>query len=168
MVSYEKEILVYGTTGIRKIDLPPEDFENLALIISNITDYGYSESMCTLANFYEHGCKELGIAVDEDKATYWYGRAARENNVEAMFCYGNRLVANSNSGEDVELQNLGLSYMMKAADGGFPRAQFMVGLAYKLGISGEINYEKALFYLRKASLAGEKEADEIIQEICGI
>ena len=94
--------------------------------------------MCTLANFYEHGCKELGIVLDEEKATYWYGRAARENNVEAMFYYGNRLVANSNSGEDVELQNRGLSYMMKAADSGFPRAQFMVGLAYNLGMGGRM------------------------------
>lgn len=168
MLPYEKTILVYGATGLRRTDVQrPEDFDILALFLENSIDRNSGESMCNLANFYEHGCVVLGIERDEDKATYWYGRAARVNNLEAMYYYGNRLVAHSNSGENVELQDLGLSYMIKAADGGFPQAQFMVGLAYKLGITGERNDEKALFYLRKASQAGDTEADEMIQEIIG-
>lgn len=169
MLPYEKTILVYGATRLRRTDIPKsEDFDNLVLILEDIFERNIAESMCLLANFYEHGCLPLGILPDEDMATYWYGKAARENNLEGMYYYGQRLVVHSNSGENVELQSLGFSYMKKAADGGFPRAQFMVGLAYKLGIIGEQNYEKALFYLRKASLAGETEADEIIQEINGM
>jgi len=168
MLPYEKTIFVYGATGLRRTDVQSsEDFDNLALFLENSIVRHVGDSMCALGNFYEHGCTQLGIEPDEDKATYWYGRAAHENNLEAMYYYGNRLVAHSNSGEDVELQNLGFSYMKQAADGGFSRAQFMVGLAYKLGIMGEQNYEKALFYLRKASQAGETEADEVIQEIIG-
>lgn len=166
MLPYEKTILVYGATGLRRTDIPKSnDFDGFALLLENIINNNIGDAMYNLGIFYEHGYLELGIVPDEDKATYWYWRAARENHLGGMYYYGNRLVAHSNAGEDKELQKKGFDYMKKAADGGFPRAQFMVGLAYKLGIVDEQDYQKALFYLRKASLAGETEADEIIQEI---
>ena len=169
MLPYEKTILVYGATGLRRTDVEnTEDFDNLALFLENSIDYKIGESMCKLAIFYEHGCAQIGIQTDEDKATYWYGRAAKVGNIEAMYYYGNRLVAHSNQGENAELQNLGFTYMKKAADSDFPRALFMVGLAYKTGIMGERDEAKALFYLRKAAKAGETEAHELIDEIMGI
>lgn len=62
MLPYEKTILVYGATGLIRTDVEStENFDNLALFLENSIDYKIDESMCKLANFYEHGCTQIGI-----------------------------------------------------------------------------------------------------------
>lgn len=134
---------------------------NLAIEIMN----GNAEAMKDLAVLYEHGDSEHGIIQNMDKASYWYGEAAKRGNVQASYHYGNRLAVASEVGKHKDILAKGEEYIKYAADQNHAGAQLMMGIAYNNGFGVEASREMALYYLKKALENGEMYAQEVLREI---
>lgn len=158
LARYEIELLVKIEFG--EVDRKKPYYSALCKMMEKIYN-GNAQTMFDLAVFYEHGVpEEYGINENSDKATFWYGQAARRDHVEACYYYGNRLVANSNQGEDIALAKNGTQYMEYAAEKGMPRAQHMIGITYTYGWGVEMSYKRAEDYLKKALMNGEQSAKD--------
>lgn len=158
LTSIDYKLLVYHEFGVLN------NFNKLAEVMREIEN-GNVELMESLAVLYEYGHEELGIPRDIMKRNYWFFRAAQCGSATASYYYGNYLVSASHEGKIQDVALKGMDYLIKSANAGYPRAQYMVGIAYNNGFIVEKSKTKACEYLQLAANNGENEALEILSEI---
>lgn len=158
LTSTDYELLVYHEFGSLN------HYSELAGIMSEIEN-GDVSAMETLAVLYEYGHEELDIPRDAMKRNYWYYKAAQHGSAQGAYFYGNYLVSDSQEGRLEDVAKKGMDYMIKAADAGYARAQYMVGLAYNNGFIVNKSTMKASEYLQLAAVNGEREALEVLNEM---
>ena len=111
--------------------------------------------MVNTGYFYEKG---MGVAIDLEKALYWYEKAANKGDI-----YGMRNTAIfylDGKGCNVDKEK-GMYWLTKAAEGGHPAALVSLGYKYEQGDLVQQSYQKAYQY----SLAYEDDRyDELTQQ----
>ena len=90
-----------------------------------------------------------GAEQDSTLAPKYYQRAAQNGNIQAQSLLGSKYL-------DSEYydRNDALEWLNRAANDGFPRAQFNLGLLYKKGQRVELDYNKALYWFQKSAGQG--------------
>lgn len=91
---------------------------------------------------------------DEEKAMYWYEKAAKQGHAEAQLSYGRMYVNGRGTEEDLEKA---LYWFEKAAAQGSADAMFDIGFIYEIEMEPK-DLEKALYWYEKAAAGGNEEA----------
>ena len=95
------------------------------------------------------------VAVDMERAVYWFQKAADNGNSMAMYNLGVLYLNGNFLTEDYGKAH---HYFSEAARLGLPAAQTSLGLLYVKGIGVKKNMEEAVYWYRRAATFG-KEAD---------
>lgn len=69
---------------MQKID---DEIMQLQKGLIKLANKGYAEAQCRLADAYYYGW--AGLAIDEEKAAYWYTKAAEQGHELAAICLNN-------------------------------------------------------------------------------
>lgn len=116
---------------------------------------GDGESAAELAFYYEKG---LGVSPDKEKAKSLYEKAIALGEEDSVLTLGLLYL-------DEKEDEKAFPYILKTAEMGFPKAQYLAGYMYLYGKGVEANREKALDWLQDAADAGEEEAWALLQEV---
>gem|GEM_PF-4020305 len=129
------------------------NFEQAFPLFLNAAEAGDAFAMYAVGFMFRSG---LGPIRDDDKALYWYTRAAELGNVESMFWAGAvRWQGTEHTAPDhVEA----CAWFAKAVEEGDSRAMALLGSAYAEGYGVDQNDVEALRLLTRAAEAGEAEA----------
>ena len=119
-------------------------------------EQGDTNAMVHLSWYYRDG---TGVEQDYKQALYWCHKAAEKNDTTAMdelrYLYGYRL----------NKPELALDWCKKAAELGRADSQWRLGTMYEEGFGTDTDYEKALYWYRKAAVQGDGSAAKRIPEI---
>ncbi len=119
----------------------------------------------TLAEYKLGTLYEFGVSVEpnEEKASYWYQKAADDDYLPAK----NRLIYLEvrHSGFDKAKHAVWLENLVKLAQSSDPNAMILLGQMYRNGIHLKKNLKKALYFLERASSIGHTEIDSQIDSI---
>ncbi len=103
-----------------------------------------------------------GIEADSGKAAYWFGKAAAQNMLSSRFNLGilsfNGWGVNWNPFEAFRAFRI-------AAEGDMPEAEYILGLFYAENMVVPIDFDKALYWVRKAAASGSRAARESLPEL---
>jgi TPR repeat protein len=115
---------------------------------------GFSPGMCLLADRYQTGVREV-LQPDQDKAYYWWSKAAAKGERLALFAMGSYYL----NGDHVpKNQTKAFQYFLQSAQKGFNAAKLTVGQAYVCGEGVVENRQQALKWLEEANNGGSPEA----------
>lgn len=154
-------IVLYGALAgyytITKLNEPPT---NISYLQSKINK-GDSQAMYYMGNNYAHGSN--GLEEDNQKALYWYQRAAELENPDALNLLGAWYLHGMNVKQDLEKA---LKYLKLSAEKGNKYGQMNLALMYMVRYyeagygytSVNADYPKAVFWLQKAADQGVPEA----------
>ncbi|HYD17396.1 MAG TPA: tetratricopeptide repeat protein [Patescibacteria group bacterium] len=82
---------------------------------------------------------------------------------DAMTSYGLVLLSGQGVAPDAAA---GVAYLQRAADAGYSRGQYMLGLMHGMGMAGgPADKEKAKFWLGKAAAQGDKKAEAMLKSV---
>lgn len=119
-------------------------------------EQGDTNAQSHLSRYYRDG---TGVVQDYDQALYWCHKAAEQGYTNAMnelrYLYGYRL----------NKPLLALEWCKKAAELGSGECQWRLGTMYEEGFGTDTDYEKALYWYRKAAVQGDGSAAKRIPEI---
>jgi len=103
-----------------------------------------------------------GIEADSGKAAYWFGKAAAHNMLASRFNLGilsfNGWGVNWNPFEAFRAFRI-------AAEGDMPEAEYILGLFYADNMVVPIDFDKALYWVRKAAASGSRAARESLPDL---
>lgn len=103
-----------------------------------------------------------GIEADSGKAAYWFGKAAAQNMLASRFNLG--ILSFNGWGVDWNPFEAFRAFRV-AAEGEMPEAQYILGLFYAENMVVPINFDKALYWVRKAAASGSRGAKEGLPEL---
>jgi uncharacterized protein len=103
-----------------------------------------------------------GVEPDSGKAAYWFSKAAAQNVLAARFNLG--ILSFNGWGVDWNPFEAFRAFHV-AAEGGMPEAQYIVGLFYAENMVVPIDFEKALYWVRKAAENGSQPAKDGLPEL---
>jgi TPR repeat protein len=82
---------------------------------------------------------------------------------DAMTSYGLILLSGQGVAPDTAA---GIAYLQRAADAGYSRGQYMLGLMHSMGMAGgAADKERAKFWLGKAAAQGDKKAEALLKNL---
>lgn len=119
-----------------------------------------AENYFYTAELYARG---LGVEQNNEKASYWYHKAADEGNIRAI----SQLGAYYLLGDVVEPDaQKGIYYLEKAASMKDEKSMFMLATAYLSGSVYGINKDmaKAIYWFKKAAENGRKEPSGMLEQ----
>lgn len=121
---------------------------------------GVATAQRRLAELYVEG---HGTGRNESAATKWYGDAANQGDVEAMFQFALSLEKGRGTKKD---QSAALRWYTRAGDGGNAAAQYVLGQAYERGrLTAGKNKATALTWYRKAADQNFSDAANKVREL---
>lgn len=137
---------IFSYRSIRKTCCT-EDFTEVQLqhLVSDAQG-GNVTAMKRLYRFFAEG---------EDTATarYWLKRAADAGDAESELFMYDRLFASKN----VKDKELGVRYLVRAAEHGEPTAQVVLGESYRDGSGVPKSIDHARYWLRRSALTGDED-----------
>ena len=125
----------------------------------NMAEGGDAEAQFALGNCYENG---KGVAKDEQKALYWYNKAADQGNARGQAFAA--LMYLNGKGTEVDLQK-GFQLAKASADQDNAQGQYVLGTCYLYGEGTDRNVKIAWDWLTKASNKGHKYAKKTLEDI---
>ena len=135
------------------------DYAKARRILAPLADAGDAEALYWTGVMYSQG---RGYALDCQEAAFRYEQAARQGHPEASFNLGFMLYYGVGaSAADCELipdREKAAEWLLRAAEMGKPRAQFLVGRMYMTGDGLPRGMDNAFDWLEKAASAGLTEA----------
>ncbi len=119
---------------------------------------GYATAKYACALMYDKG---LYMAVNKEKALYWYEQAALQGDTESQFQCGRRYEAGEGAAVDQERAG---QWYRKAAEGRHCGAQLACGKIY-IGKGTVEDKREALYWLEKAAEQGSAEASGLAERV---
>lgn len=101
---------------------------------------------------------------DYEHAWYWVNESAKRNYAPA-FHFVACFYYHGFGGIVEKNQEEALKWFVKAAESGYPPAQYLLGLGYDYGYDVPQDHEKALYWIRKAAENGYQEAKDKLKEM---
>ena len=138
------------------IDGAREDALKAVFWFRKAAERGDAEAQAELATYL---CDEKYVEHDYEQAKYWSLKAAEQNNPLAMFTLSFLYEKHFHD------PRLSFDWCRKGAELGDVTCQKRLGTMYEEGFGTEADYEKALYWYRKAAEQGDKSAAERIPEI---
>lgn len=117
--------------------------------IYNAAQKGDADAQLELGFYYQEG--EEGAPKDQQKAIYWYKKAAENGNVIAQFNMGE--IYDSGNGVKQDFAKAA-SWYLKAAKQGDALAQCAVGNCYFHNQGFALDYNQAAYWFRKSAMQG--------------
>ena len=135
------------------------DYAKARRILQPLADQGDAEALYWTGVMYSQG---RGYAADCQEAAFRYEQAARQGHSEAIFSLGFLLYhgagASAAACEMIPDREEAAPWLLRAAEQGKPRAQFLVGRMYMTGEGLPQSMDNAFDWLDKAAEAGIAEA----------
>lgn len=103
-----------------------------------------------------------GIEADSGKAAYWFGKAAAQNMLASRFNLG--ILSFNGWGVTWNPFEAFRAFRI-AAEGEMPEAQYILGLFYAENMVVPLDYDKALYWVRKAAASGSHAAKEALPDL---
>ena len=133
--------------------------KNLELAIKlykELVDAGFSDAQCRLAGCYYYG---NGVAENTDKAKKLLESASNQGNLEAMYLlawmYSSIFDHHKKIDPKTFDDNKAVKLLFEAAEADNTKAQDALATHYYYGVGVEQNYEKAVYWARKAAVKGD-------------
>lgn len=138
------------TSGSESQSKPAEVASVEVLSMQAAADKGDLDAQFALAQAYEVG--KFGLQLDQNKAFYWYGKAANAGHVPAQFFYGAMHASSRGTALDVPGA---IRWYRKAAEQNYPDALYPMGYVYEYGLGGlPVDGGQAVFWYRKSAESG--------------
>lgn len=116
-----------------------------------------------LGMLYYHG---QGISEDENRAIYWWKKAAAQGNVESMFQLGSAYLFGSQTAKMVaDPDREAAIWYFQAASAGHAEAQYHLGLLFLAGKGVIDSRQEAVRWFQKAAAQGHPEAKKAVSSI---
>jgi uncharacterized protein len=103
-----------------------------------------------------------GIEADSGKAAYWFGKAAAQNMLASRFNLG--ILSFNGWGVSWNPFEAFRAFRI-AAEGEMPEAEYIFGLFYAENMVVPLDYDKALYWVRKAAASGSRGAKEGLPDL---
>jgi uncharacterized protein len=103
-----------------------------------------------------------GVEADSGKAAYWFSKAAAQDMLAARFNLG--ILSFNGWGIDWNPFEAFRAFHV-AAEGGMVEAEFIVGLFYAENMVVPVDYDKALYWVRKAAEGGSRSAKDALPDL---
>lgn len=150
----QKELgLIYQ---LNTIEGNPVDSRKSAFWYQKAAEQGDAEAQANLATYL---CDGRHVEHNYEQAKYWGHKAAEQNNLLAMFTLSFLYEKHLNN------PKLSFDWCRKGAELGDCICQKRLGTMYEDGFGTVIDYEKALYWYRKAAQQGDKSAADRIPEV---
>ncbi|NKF49157.1 DUF4145 domain-containing protein [Shewanella sp. WXL01] len=131
--------------------------------IAEAAEHGVIDAKALLGYFYLVGSHEFEVELD--KAKHWLELAAKQENAEAMSNLGVLYYQQYQQQLQSELDNIDSSllreasvWITKAAESGYAHAQYHLSLMFESGEAGEVDNDKADYWLNEAAQHGQLDA----------
>eukprot|EP01087_Luapelamoeba_hula_P004406 TRINITY_DN1434_c1_g2_i1.p1 TRINITY_DN1434_c1_g2~~TRINITY_DN1434_c1_g2_i1.p1 ORF type:complete len:611 (-),score=134.94 TRINITY_DN1434_c1_g2_i1:733-2565(-) len=168
-----------ATAGLTASGEVLADLPRAALWLEKSANGGKADAQYTIARWYKKG---IGVERNMEKALFWYTTAGNQehhkaqHNLSLLYRVGVKEVRRTKQnqdqgqghgaaeGEDEEVVLLerdpkkATLWCLKAAQNGYPRAQYNMGVAYKRGDGVEQDVRKAVEWYFKAAEGGHLDA----------
>lgn len=141
------------------LDQKPEEvkfYQNMSLLQRRVLKKalsGDTESQCEMGAYY---ADQSGSHLDYQEAIRWYEAAAEKGTERALFEIG-RIYDINGTGIDGE-KDKALKIYKKLAVSGYPTAQCILGMKYRLGDGVRENLNEAAKWLERSALQGHDAA----------
>ena len=132
------------------LGVEPDD-EKALEYLKIIAEYGYPDMQCELGKWYETINWHLHEGKMHRKAVRWFTKAAKQGNVEAMYCLGECYDYEGILGVRHNNRKAFLWYK-RAAERGYEEAMLELGFYYQRGIGVKKNLDLAAEWYDKAGL----------------
>lgn len=150
----------YGGIGLEK------DEKAAVIWYRKAAEQGNRAAQFSLGRIYAEG---KGISQDYSKAVKWYEKASAQEHIGALLCLGDMY----KKGVGVEKSNLyarkyykkAENLLIKAAEHEWVPAQKNLASFYMRGSIGEVDYDKAIYWYKKAISHGDVNAMEALGRI---
>lgn len=119
---------------------------------------GHKKAQYRLGYCYDKG---KGVAEDDSKAFYWYGKSAAQGYAKAQYQLGRCYKKAEGTPKDLVKA---AAYFSKAAQQGNADGQYALGKCYMKGQGVQADAKKAKSWFQKA-IRNEKGGDKILKEI---
>jgi hypothetical protein len=119
---------------------------------------GVKQAQNNLGTMYSKG---HGVTKNDVEAMKWYLKAAEQNDMYAQYNLGNQYY----DMEDIASYKVALNWYLKAASNGYDKAQYKLGQMYLKGLGTEKNQSEAIKWLKKAALQGNRDAQDILENL---
>lgn len=116
---------------------------------------GQAECASELAFYYREG---IVVPKDKEKALALYKKAVTLGDEDSLFSLALLYMENKE-------EEKALPYLLKAAETGNRKAQYMAGYMYIFGKGTEENREEGIFYLEQAAQGGDQGAEKLLAEL---
>ena len=128
------------------------DYETSLAECQPLAEEGIAGAQFCVGRLYANG---FGVAMNDDLALQWYGRAAEQGHSEAQYSLG---LMNSN-GWGVAMNNeAAANWYQMAAEQGFVAAQTSLAKLYENGRGVELNFVEAYTWFQIAAQLGDLNA----------
>jgi TPR repeat protein len=135
------------------------DYETSLAECTPLAEEGIADAQFCIGRLYASG---FGVAMNDDLALQWYGRAAEQGHSEAQF----RLAVMHANGWGVVMNDeAAASYYQSAAEGGYVQAQNTLAELYENGRGVEQNFVEAYTWFYIAAQLGDLNAEFSRDEI---
>ncbi len=121
---------------------------------------GNDDAALKLGSLYEYG---EGVEIDKKAAIRWYKKAVELGNVQAKYQLASLYIMDENASSRILKQALQL--YTESANAGFSGSEFVLGLLFESGGLVEQDYEKAMYWFKRAKEHGEKNVDSQIKKL---
>jgi TPR repeat protein len=151
-MAYEKE-------GVPSVIPDPNYSREL---YSQAAQYGYVPSQLKLGLAYENGF--LNCPIDPRRSIAWYSKAAEQGDLESQFALSGWYLTGA---DGILQQNDTEAYLWarKAADRGYPKAEYAVGYYTETGTGVPRNIEEAKRWYRLAATQNYRRAKQRLAEL---
>lgn len=147
------ERLDWKADGLMKRPGIMKDFDDFIWIkmidiYTALAEQGDLKSQKTLG--YIHG--EIN---NEEESLKWYGMAAEQGDIEAMYYYSD--TALDSSIEDPEIEKRAWNYLLASAESGYHSAEYLLATIYKNEDGEHYDMMKAIYWYEKADASSDAD-----------
>jgi TPR repeat protein len=139
------------------------DYETSLAECQPLAEEGIADAQFCVGRLYANG---FGVAMNDDLALQWYGRAAEQGHGEAQYSLG---LMNANGWGVAMNDDEAARWYGLAAEAGFVQAQISLAKVYQEGRGAEQNFVEAYTWFHIAAELGEFSAtydrDEVASEL---
>lgn len=135
------------------------DYQSAFKLLVPLAEAGEVEAQSNLAWLFKNGA---GTEQNDEKAAFWYLKAAQQGDAYAQFNYARMLEQGKGVGLNEEEAVL---WLMKAAKQGQANAQFSLGEMYLDGIGVEADLGEGYAWITVVVMGGVEAAGEILEDI---
>lgn len=125
--------------------------------LSKSANKGYSNAQKELGILYKYG---RGGNYDPDKARYWFSKSAEQGDITAVVNLAEMYLAWPKPDYEKAFE-----YASKAANGGNPHGEYLLGYCYYHGKGVPVDKVKAREWLERAAASGHDGAKQLLSEI---